>query len=544
LDQDLLSFPYASRRAPLVAGNGVVATSHPLAAQAGLAALRAGGTAVDAALATAACLTVLEPNMNGIGGDGFALIWDGARLHGLNGSGRAPAALSIEALRRAGHGSRDEAKPLQMPTHGWLSVTVPGVVRLWGDMHERFGRLPLDEVLAAAIAYAEQGAPVAAITAQGWARGVAAARQRSGPEYAGFLETFAPGGAAPRPGERFVAPGHARTLRLIAAEGPRAFYEGEIAQAMVAFSKATGGLISADDLAAHRSEWVEPITAGYAGYTVAEIPPNGQGIAALIALGILDGLDLARHPRDSAAAYHLQIEAIKLAFADAFAYVGDPSRVDVPVAALLDGQRLAARRSLIGPAAQEFGPGELPRGGTVYLCAADGEGRMVSMIQSNYMGFGSGVVIPGWGVAMQNRGHGFVTDPGHPNQLAPGRRPFHTIIPGFLLRDGTAVGPFGVMGGHMQPQGHAQVIVNSLTYGMHPQAALDAPRWRWERDGTVRLEYETPRHVVEGLAARGHRVALEHEPGGFGRGQIIWRLASGSYVAGTESRCDGCAAGW
>jgi gamma-glutamyltranspeptidase/glutathione hydrolase len=293
---------------------------------------------------------VLEPTSNGIGGDGFALIWDGARLHGVNGSGRAPAALSLEALRRAGHD--------KVPTHGWLSVTVPGAVRLWGDIHERFGRLPLEQLLAPAIEYAERGAPVAAIVGQNWARAVAAARQRSGPEFAGFLETFAPGGAAPRPGRRFAAPGHARTLRLIASDGPQAFYEGEIAEAILAFSRATGGLLSADDLAAHRSEWVEPITAEYAGHTVAEIPPNGQGIAALMALGMLDGLDLARHPRDSAASYHLQIEAIKLAFADAFAYVGDPAMVDVPITALLDRERLAARRALIGPAAQQFGPGE------------------------------------------------------------------------------------------------------------------------------------------------------------------------------------------
>lgn len=536
MDLDLLSFPYAARRVPLVAGNGVVATSHPLASQAGLAALQSGGTAVDAALAAAACLTVLEPTSNGLGGDGFALIWDGARLHGINGSGRAPAALSIEALQRAGH--------QQVPTHGWQAVTVPGVVQLWGDLHERFGRLPLEQVLAPAIAYAEQGAPVAPMVSQFWARGVAAARERRAPEFAGFLSTFAPGGRAPRAGERFASPGHARTLRLIAAEGPRAFYEGPIAEAIGRFSAETGGTLTPDDLAAHRSEWVEPISADYAGYTVAEIPPNGQGIAALIALGILDGLDLAAHPRDSAAAYHLQVEAIKLAFADAFAYVGDPATVDVPVTALLDRERLAARRALIGPTAQDYGPGALPRGGTVYFCAADRDGRMISMIQSTYMGFGSGVVIPGWGIALHNRGAGFVTTPGHPNCLAPGRRPFHTIIPGFLLKDGQAVGPFGVMGGHMQPQGHTQVIVNSLTYGMHPQAALDAPRWRWEQDGSLRLELETPRHIVEGLAACGHRVQVEAEVGGFGRGQIIWRLPSGDYVAGTESRCDGCVAGW
>jgi gamma-glutamyltranspeptidase / glutathione hydrolase len=536
MDHDLLSFPYPARRVPLVAGNGVVATSHPLASQAGLAMLRAGGSAVDAAVAAAACLTVLEPTSNGLGGDGFSLIWDGARLHGINGSGRAPAALSMEALARAGHST--------IPSHGWLTVTVPGVVQLWGDMHARFGRLPLEQVLAPAIAYAEGGAPVAPLVSHFWGAGVAAARARLGAEFAGFLPTYAPGGRAPRAGERFFAPGHARTLRLIAEAGPRAFYEGAIAEAISSFSRATGGLLSADDLAAHQSEWVEPITTDYAGYTVAEIPPNGQGIAALISLGLLDGLDLAAHPRDSAASYHLQIEAMKLAFADIFAYVGDPAQAAVPTAALLERARLAERRALIGPTAQDFGPGELPRGGTVYFCAADGDGQMVSMIQSTFMGFGSGVVVPEWGISLHNRGCGFVTTPGHPNQLQPGKRPFHTIIPGFLLQDGQAVGPFGLMGAHMQPQGHTQLIVNSLTYGMHPQAALDAPRWRWDRDGALHLELETPRQIIAGLAARGHRVVVQPELGYFGRGQIIWRLASGDYVAGTESRCDGVAAGW
>jgi gamma-glutamyltranspeptidase / glutathione hydrolase len=536
MDHDLLSFPYTARRASLVAGNGVVATSHPLASQAGLAMLRAGGNAVDAALAAAACLTVLEPTSNGLGGDGFALIWDGARLHGINGSGRAPAGLDLAALARAGQ--------REMPSHGWLAVTVPGVVQLWGDMHARFGRLGLDEVLAPAIAYAEQGAPVAPLVSHFWGPAVAAARARTGAEFAGFLPTYAPGGRAPRAGERFVAPGHARTLRLIAAQGPRVFYEGEIAQAIAAFSQATGGLLSAADLAAHQSEWVEPLTSDYGGYTVAEIPPNGQGIAALISLGMLDGLDLAAHPRDSAASYHLQVEAMKLAFADIFAYVGDPAHATVPTAALLDPARLAARRALIGPTAQDFGPGELPRGGTVYFCAADGDGQMVSMIQSTYTGFGSGVVVPEWGISLHSRAYGFVTTAGHPNQLAPGKRPFHTIIPGFLLKHGKGIGPFGLMGAHMQPQGHTQLIVNSLSYGMHPQAALDAPRWRWDRDGTLHLEQETPRHIVEGLAARGHKVALQADLGYFGRGQIIWRLDSGDYVAGTEGRCDGVAVGW
>jgi gamma-glutamyltranspeptidase/glutathione hydrolase len=431
-----------------------------------------------------------------------------------------------------------------MPAHGWLPVTVPGVVQLWGDMHARFGSQPLEQIFAQAIAYAEDGAPVPPSVSASWARGVALAQQRPGPEFAGFLSTYAPGGSAPRPGERFRSPGHARTLRLIAAQGARAFYEGEIAAAIAAFASETGGALGADDLAAHASEWVEPISVDYRGYTVHEIPPNGQGIVALMALGVLEGFDLAKQPRDSDASYHLQVEAAKLAFADAFDYVGDPAKTDVPIAAMLDRARLAARSKLIGEAAGDYGPGELPQGGTVYFCAADRDGRMVSMIQSTYIGFGSGVVVPGWGISLQNRGYGFVTTPGHPNCVAPGRRPFHTIIPGFLTKNGRAVGPFGVMGGHMQPQGHAQVVVNTLDYGMHPQAALDAPRWRWERDETLRLELETPRHVIEGLAARGHRVIVESAPGDFGRGQIIWQQGDGSYVAGTEMRCDGVAAGF
>lgn len=536
MNLDLLTSPYPSRRVPLTAGNGVVATSHPLAAQAGLSMLQAGGSAVDAALATAAALTVLEPTSNGLGSDAFALVWHGDRLHGLNGSGRAPAALSVETLERMGKSS--------VPQHGWLSVTVPGAVRLWEDLHSRFGKLPLAQILAPAIAYAEQGAPVPPIVARNWAASIAQAQQRVGPEFAGFLPTFTHHGRAPRPGERFASPGHARTLRQIAQHGARAFYTGEVARAILGFAQETGGILSADDLAGHTSTWVEPISVDYRGYTVSEIPPNGQGIAALIALGILDGLDLARHPRDSVESYHLQIEAIKLAFADAHRYVADPERAEVPTSGLLSPAYLAERRALIGPTARAPEPGSPPRGGTVYLCAADRDRMMVSMIQSNFWGFGSGVVVPGWGLSLQNRGFGFVTTPGHPNRLEPGKRPYHTIIPGFLSRDGRPVGPFGVMGGHMQPQGHAQVMVNTLDYAMQPQAALDAPRWRWETDGTLRLELETPRHIVEGLAARGHQVIVEPEPGGFGRGQAIWRLDSGDLIAGTEHRCDGAAVGW
>jgi gamma-glutamyltranspeptidase/glutathione hydrolase len=533
MNLDLTTYP--TRRTPLVAGNGVVATSQPLAAQAGLAMLQAGGTAVDAAVATAVALTVLEPTSNGIGGDAFAIVWDGERLHGLNGSGRAPAALTPDAVARAGH--------VQMPGVGWLTVTVPGAPAAWHDLHARFGRLPFEQVLAPAIAYAERGYPVSPIVARGWARGVAAARLRHDPMFAGFLPTFAPGGAAPAAGERFTSPGHVRALRLIAERGAREFYQGQIAEAIAAFAQETGGLLTAGDLASHTSTWVEPISVDYSGYTIWELPPNGQGLAALLALGILEGLDLAQHPRDTAASYHLQIEAMKLAFADAHRYIADPERAEVPVRGLLDPAYLAARRALIGPSAGDFGPGEPARGGTVYLCAADGEGRMISMIQSNYAGFGSGVVVPGWGIALQNRGSGFTLEPDHPNRLEPGKRPYHTIIPAFLTRGGQPIGPFGVMGGHMQPQGHIQVAINTIDYSMNPQAALDAPRWRVEGN-TVLVELETPRPVIEGLLARGHTVHVEPATGGFGNGQAIWRLPSGAYAAGSEPRCDGRAVGW
>ncbi len=531
----MFTSPYHVRRTSLVATNGACATSHPLAAQAGLAILQAGGSAADAAIAMAVTLTVVEPTSNGIGGDAFALIWDGQKLHGLNGSGRAPAGLSVEIVTRAGYNS--------MPGSGWLTVTVPGAPATWADLHARFGKLPFAKLFEPAIAYAEQGHRVAPVVAYNWARGVENARKRVGTEYDGFLPTFAPNGHAPVAGELFRSPAHARTLQRIAESNARDFYTGTIAEAIAAFAAKTGGVITAADLAAHTSTWVEPISVDYGGYTVSEIPPNGQGIAALITLGILDGLDLGRYPRDSAEAYHLQIEAMKLAFADAYRYVADPERAEVPTRGLLEREYLAARRAMIGPQARTPEPGTPPRGGTVYLCAADSEGRMVSMIQSNFAGFGSGVVVPDSGVALQNRGSGFTLREDHPNRLEPGKRPYHTIIPGFLTRNGDAIGPFGVMGGDMQPQGHSQVIINTVTYGMHPQAALDAPRWRVD-GSVVHLELETPRHIVEGLIARGHTVVVLPEMGSFGRGQAIWKLPEGGYVAGGESRADGGAVGW
>jgi len=530
-------FPYPSRRMPLLAARGVVATSEPLAAQAGLRMLLQGGNAVDAALATAISLTVLEPTSNGIGSDAFALVWDGSTLHGLNGSGRAPATHDLDLFRRLGLET--------VPARGWLPVTVPGAPAAWHDLHACFGRLPFAALFEPAIAYAQEGFPPGPVTAAGWSHAAEVyARTNMTPEFAPWFETFAPRGRGPRPGEVWTLPDHAATLRRIAMEGAADVYHGALADRMIRFAEETGGYLTRADLAAHTSSWVEPIGASYHGYEVWEIPPNGQGIGALAALNILEGCDLAARPRESVQSYHLQIEAMKLAFADALAYVADPEHVDVPVRGLLDKEYAARRRALIGERALDPVAGEPSRGGTVYLCAADGDGMMVSFIQSNYMGFGSGVVVPGTGIALQNRGANFVLDPTHPNRVAAGKRPYHTIIPAFLTRGGGAVGPFGVMGGFMQPQGHVQMVVNGVDYGMNPQVSLDAPRWQWLGGTRIELEAAVPWEVREGLAARGHEVTVQRNAASFGRGQIIRRLASGAYVAGSEPRADGCAVGY
>ena len=537
---DLLDLPYASNRVPLVARRGVVATGQPLAAQAGLAVLRRGGNAVDAAIATAITLTVVEPTSNGIGGDAFALVWDGSRLHGLNGSGRAPGAASAAKIRQAGHAT--------MPTRGWLPVTVPGAPRAWRDLHDRWGKLPFETLFEDALSYAEHGYPLSPVLARAWRAAVRAYRAAEGPEFAGWMPTFAPDGFEPVPGAIWRSPGHAETLSAIARTGAESFYAGPLAEAITVFAAATGGSLASEDLRAHRSTWVDPLHTTYRGYDVWEIPPNGQGLTALIALNILEGFDLSRGSRESAGVLHLQIEAIKAAFAGARRWIADPEHHPDPAdalwAGLLDKEYAAKRRELISEQAAIFPPGEPLRGGTVYLCTADEDGMMVSMIQSNYMGFGSGVVVPGTGIALQNRGHGFTLEEHHPNVLAPGKRPFHTIIPGFLTRDGGAIGPFGVMGGHMQPQGHLQMVVNMVDYGMNPQASLDAPRWFWSDGLAVALEQAMPSQVVRGLADRGHAVSLAPDAAPFGRGQIILRLPSGVYVAGSDSRTDGQAVGY
>jgi gamma-glutamyltranspeptidase/glutathione hydrolase len=533
-------------RKPLYAPRGAVATSQSLAASAGLAALRRGGNAVDAAVATAITLTVVQPGSNDIGGDLFAIVWDGGSLHGLNASGRAPAALTLERARaaaqqpRAGAQGGAQAEAAEaMPAYGWLPVTVPGAPAGWRDLHARFGRLPFADLFSDAIGYAAAGYPVSPTVAHHWDRAARLLHPTlSGPEFAEWSRVYTIDGRAPVAGEIWRNPDAARTLALIAASHADEFYRGEIAAAIAGHSAATGGLMTSVDLATHASTWVDPIGVDYREYRVWELPPNGQGIAALLALGVLEGLDVAGAEPEQR--LHWQIEAMKLGFADAHAYVADPDITPVPVEGLLEEGYVAKRRELIGDSAGDPTPGDPARGGTVYLCTADADGMMVSLIQSNYMGFGSHIVVPGLGFGLQNRGAGFSLDPAHPNVVIGGKRPFHTIIPGFLTRGGQAVGPFGVMGAHMQPQGHVQLIMSTVDDGLDPQAALDRPRWYWHTGRDVRVE---PGIDTEPLRRRGHEVTVE-ESAVYGYGQAIWRLPDGGYVAGSEPRADGAALGY
>ncbi|MBV8504047.1 MAG: gamma-glutamyltransferase family protein [Paucibacter sp.] len=531
---------YPSVRAPLFARN-IVSTSHPLAAQAGLRMMAAGGNAVDAAVAAAACMTLVEPCSNGLGSDAFAILWDGSALHGLNASGPAPAAWSPEYFRKS-YGA-DAKTP---PQRGWGSVTVPGAVAGWAALSERFGKLPFAELLAPAIEIAERGYAVPVIVQRKWAMAAALPGLTGQP---GFAQAFLPRGRAPEVSELFRFPDAARSLRLIASTRGEAFYRGEIAEAIAAFARSTGGAITAADLAAYTPQWVGTISCEHAGYQLHEIPPNGQGIAALIALGILRQLDYQRHPVDSAAAQHLQIEAMKLAFSDTYRYVADPRSMTVKMAELLDPAYHAERARLVDPRrAQDFACGNPVKGGTIYLTAADESGMMVSFIQSNYMGFGSGLVVPGYGISLQNRGHCFTLEDGHANQVAPGKKPFHTIIPAFLTREGAPQMSFGVMGGNMQPQGHLQTLVRMLDYGQQPQAACDAPRWRFNEGRSINVEPHMPPETIEGLRSLGHQIGDIHDSyQDFGAGQFIWRLgdpAVDGYVAASDPRRDGAAVGF
>lgn len=533
---DPLFYPYPSQRNAVYARNGMVATSQPLAAQAGLDILKKGGNAVDAAIATAACLTVVEPTSNGIGGDAFALVWMKDELHGLNANGPAPQSISIDAVKQAGHE--------QMPTHGWTPVTVPGAPAAWQALSQRFGRLPLTEVLQPAIDYAEQGFPISPTLGYYWN----IAYQRfsevlKGEQYSGWFDTFAPQGRAPRIGEIWSSPGHAATLRSIAESGAESFYRGELAEQIDAHSRAHGGYLRKEDLASFTPEWVQPISVNYRGYDVWEIPPAGQGLIALMALNVLKGYTFTE--RDTVDTHHKQMEAMKLAFIDGLKYITQEDKMTIRAAQLLSDEYAEQRRQLIGDTALQPAPGEPPAGGTVYLATADDEGNMVSYIQSNYMGFGSGIVIPGTGIGLQNRGHSFSLDATHDNRLEPGKKTYHTIIPGFLTKEDRPVGPFGVMGGFMQPQGHVQVVMNMIDFGLNPQAALDAPRWQWLEGKVIEVEPSFPDHLAQSLMRKGHVIRRASSSGGFGRGQIIVRdEQNGVLIGGTESRTDGAIASW
>lgn len=529
------AYPFPSRRAVTYGARGMVCASQPLAAQAGLDMLKVGGNAIDAALATAIALTVVEPVSNGIGGDGFGLIWTGGKLHGLNASGPAPMAVDAQTLRKQGLS--------KLPDRGWLPITVPGLPSGWASLSKRFGRLPFPKLFEPAIAYAEEGHPLSPEVGKAWE---ASARifspLKNDPVFRAWFDTFTPAGQTPKAGERWKSPDHAATLRELAANGCESFYRGALADKIDACAREQGGLLRKEDLAAYRAEWVEPISARYRGYDVWELPPNGHGIVALQALRLLEGLPAGEY--GDSRTVHRQLEAMKLAFGDGLAYIADPKTSGLDYTALLEDSYIAARRGLIGETAAQPQAGDPYSGGTVYLCAADGEGNMVSWIQSNYQGFGSGIVIPGTGIALHDRGCNFSLAERHPNCIAPGKRPYHTIIPGFLTHNGEAVGPFGVMGAFMQPQGHVQVVMNTVDFHMNPQAALDAPRWQWTAGKTVELERGCAPGLAEALRARGHDVKEMPRDAFFGRGQIIWRDEKGVLCGGTEPRADGCVAAW
>jgi gamma-glutamyltranspeptidase/glutathione hydrolase len=528
------NLPYPSQRQPVMASN-VVATSQPLAAQAGLFVMRNGGNAVDAAVATASCMAVLEPCNNGLGADTFALVWHQGKLYGLNGSGRAPGAMTREHF----------AGQKQIPFLGWDPVTVPGAVSAWVALSKRFGTVPFAKLLESAIHYAADGFPVAPLTAGMWSGAV-----KRFHDYPDFGKVYLPGGRSPAAGERFHNPDVAHSLKLVADSQGEAYYRGEIAEKLVAHAKATGGLITKEDLASHTADWVEPIGIDYRGHRVHEIPPNGQGLAALMALGIVSNRQIDKLEPDCPDVLHLGIEAMKLAFADAHRYIADPKYMDIDVNRLLDPKYLKERSDLID--AERAGDphfGTPKPGGTILLTTADAHATMVALIQSNYMGFGSGIVIPGTGIHLQDRGACLTLEPGHPNQIAGGKRPYHTIIPGFVTRTGAGgveepVMAFGVMGGFMQPQGHLQVASRVIDFGMNPQAALDAPRWQVMTGKHVAIEPGFEPAVYDELRRRGHELTLApRKTIAFGAGQSIFKLKDG-YLGASELRHDGQAVGF
>ena len=538
---DPRSYAYPSRRNVVYARKAMACTSIPQGAQIGLDVMKAGGNAVDAAVAMAAAMPLLEPTSNGLGSDCFALVWVEAekKLYGLNASGVAPAALSAAMVREMGHQA--------MPKAGWIPTMVPGAPAGWAELNRRFGTKPLAQLFAPAISAAREGVPVQVNLEPMWeadARRIASAMEQDPAPHAYWWERFMkPDGTPYRAGDVFRWEEYAQTLEELAATGCESYYRGPLMEKIVAFSQATGGYFCEDDFRNYKPEWVEPISTDYKGYTVCEIPPNGHGITVLMALNLLKGLELSGQ-KDCADTYHKILESIKLAFADTKTYVADPRYMRTRVEDLLSEEYAARRRALISEQALTPEAGDPSCGGTIYLCTADPQGNMVSFIQSNYTTIGAGVAIPGTGISLQNRGANFSLDEGSDNCLAGGKRSYHTIIPGFLMRDGEAVGPFGVMGAFMQPQGHVLVVVNTVDYHMNPQEAMDAPRIQWTGGKHIQLEREVPAHIAQELARRGHEVEIVNSNLHMGRGQIIWKTENGLYIGGTEPRCDGTVAAW
>ena len=522
---------YPSRRSPVMAKN-IVSTSHPLASQAGLNMILQGGNAVDAAIAAAITLTVVEPTGCGLGSDAFAIIWDGKSLHGLNASGRSPAAWNFERF----------ANFDKMPFRGWESVTVPGAVSGWLTLSDKFGKLPFENLFEPAIKYANEGFAVTPIISELWRIGAQELKNEIG-----FSKNFMRKNNTPKAGEIFVNPNLGKSLTLIAETKCKAFYEGELAEAIEHCAIQNNAALSLSDLSQHQNDWCGTISQQFNDFELHEIPPNSQGLAALMALGILRYTEVQNLNPDDPAAIHLQIEAIKLSLADVNKYVSDPKNMkDTTAEDLLSEEYLKQRSQLIDrKKSKDFKSGTPKTGGTVYVTAADKSGQMISFIQSNYAGFGSGVCIPETGIHLQNRGAGFSLDPNSSNVVGPKKRPFHTIIPGFLLRNGQPIMSFGVMGGPMQAQGHVQLVLRTELWGQDPQTAIDAPRWRFDEGKRVAVEISMPKKTISILSDMGHDVEFENydKNFGFGGAQIIKNLGNNFFIAGSDPRKDGQSVG-
>lgn len=529
---NMLQQPYPSNRYPVVARNGMVCTGCSLASEAGLEILRQGGNAVDAAIATAAALTVVEPTANGLGSDCFAIVYMSDQLYGMNSSGRSPQAISIDQVKALHPGIE------QMPTYGWTPVTVPGAVGGWAALNKRWGNLSLEDCLKPAIRYAQEGYPCTPVVSKYWKSAYQHYKKEFGdkPEFQEWFTTFAPNGVVPQAGDLVKLPYHAKTLLEIGRTQGESFYCGQLAELIEQCSRKYQGFLRKEDLAAFEVEWVEPLVQDYRGYQVCEIPPNGQGIVALMALNILKEFSFSE--KTNISTVHRQCEAMKMAFKNGLFYITDEKMMKVKTSQLLDKQLGKKQAAQIQEFAIDPEVTKLPQSGTVYLCTADNQGNMVSYIQSNYMGFGSGVVVEKTGISLQNRGHDFSLDAQHANCLQPNKKTYHTIIPGFLMKDGKAVGPFGVMGGYMQPQGHVQVLMNLIDFHLNPQMALDAPRWCWVKDKKILVEQSFPTHLLQGLKDLGHDIEVSLDTGLFGRGQMIIRMENGTLVGGCESRTD------